>query len=388
MKKKIVILGSTGSIGSNTINLIKKDKKKFSVKLLSTNKNIRKVYKQAKLFKVKDVIITDKNSLTKARTIYKKKNIRFHNSFSIIDKLFKKKEIFYSMVSIVGLNGLDPSLRLIKFSKNIAIINKESLICGWNLISKELKKNKTNFFPVDSEHFSIFSLLGRKPVKNIDKIFITASGGPFLNYTHKKLSKVKINDALKHPSWKMGKKISIDSSTMMNKLFEVIEAKKIFNIPYKKIKILIHPKSYIHALIKFNNGITKILLHEPNMKIPIHNSLYHFDDKEFKAKPINFKILNKLDFQSVDYKKFPLLKLLNNLPKNDSLFETVLISVNDFFVSIYLKKKINYKQLINSINYYSNNKVFHKFKKKTPKNINDINNTKNFVYEKLSNWGI
>ena len=388
MKKKIVILGSTGSIGTNTINLIQKDKKKFSIRLLSTNTNIRKVYKQAKLFKVKDVIVTDKNCYTKARTIYKKKNIRFHNSFSIIDKLFKKKEIFYSMVSIVGLNGLDPSLRLIKFSKNIAIINKESLICGWNLISKELKKNKTNFFPIDSEHFSIFSLLGQKPVKNIDKIFITASGGPFLNFPYKKLSKVKINDALNHPNWKMGKKISIDSSTMMNKLFEVIEAKKIFDIPYKKIKILIHPKSYVHALIKFNNGITKILLHEPNMKIPIHNSLYYFDNKELKTKQINLKMLNKLNFQSVDYKKFPLLKLLNNLPKNDSLFETVLITVNDFFVSIYLKKKINYKQLIYSINYYSNNKIFHKFKKKTPKNITDINNTKNFVYEKLSNWGI
>jgi|TARA_B110000444_G_scaffold253093_1_gene283384 1-deoxy-D-xylulose-5-phosphate reductoisomerase len=388
MKKKIVILGSTGSIGTTTINIIKKDKRKFIIKLLSTNKNIKKVYNQAKLFSVKDVIVNDYDSYIKAKKIYKKSNIRFHCSFSIINKLFKKKEIFYSMISTVGVDGLKPSIDLIKYSKNIAIINKESLICGWNLIFKELNKYKTNFFPVDSEHFSIFSLIGKQSFNDIDKIYITASGGPFLNYSFSNLSKVKINEALNHPNWKMGKKISIDSSTMMNKLFEVIEAKKIFNLPYKKIKILIHPKSYIHALVKFNNGITKILLHDPNMRIPIHNSIYHHDNKKLKTKEIDFKILNKLDFQTVNYKKFPLVEILNILPKNDSLFETVLISINDFFVSVYLKKKINYKKLVNLINYHSHSKIFSKFKRKVPRNVNDIYKTKNYVYEKLVNSGI
>ena len=292
------------------------------------------------------------------------------------------------MISTVGVDGLKPSIDLIKYSKNIAIINKESLICGWNLIFKELNKYKTNFFPVDSEHFSIFSLIGKQSFNDIDKIYITASGGPFLNYSFSNLSKVKINEALNHPNWKMGKKISIDSSTMMNKLFEVIEAKKIFNLPYKKIKILIHPKSYIHALVKFNNGITKILLHDPNMRIPIHNSIYHHDNKKLKTKEIDFKILNKLDFQTVNYKKFPLVEILNILPKNDSLFETVLISINDFFVSVYLKKKINYKKLVNLINYHSHSKIFSKFKRKVPRNVNDIYKTKNYVYEKLVNSGI
>ncbi len=388
MKKKIVILGSTGSIGTTTINLIKSDKKNFDVKLLSTNKNIRKVYNQAKFFKVRDIIINDHKSFIKAKKRYKKSNIRFHNSFSVINKLLKKKEIFYSMISTVGIDGLKPSIELIKYTQNIAIINKESLICGWNLILKELKKYKTNFFPIDSEHFSIFSIIGNQPSNNVDKIYITASGGPFLNYSNPRLSKVKINEALKHPNWKMGKKISIDSSTMMNKLFEVIEAKKIFNIPYNKIKILIHPKSYVHALVRFNNGITKILLHEPNMKIPIHNSIYFYDNKKLKTKEIDLKILNKLNFQSVNYKKFPLVKLLNILPKKDSLFETVLISINDFFVSFYLTKKINYKKLVNLINYYSQDKIFRQFKRKIPKNVNDIYKTKNYVYEKLSNSGI
>ncbi len=162
MKKKIVILGSTGSIGTTTINLIKKDKKNFSIKMLSTNKNFKKVYLQAKMFKVKDVVINDYDSYLKAKKKYSSSNISFHNSFSIIKKLFKKKEIFYSMISTVGLDGLKPSLELIRYSQNIAIINKESLICGWNLIFKELKKHKTNFFPIDSEHFSIFSIIGKK----------------------------------------------------------------------------------------------------------------------------------------------------------------------------------------------------------------------------------
>ena len=161
MKKKIIILGSTGSIGKNTFNLIKKDRKNFEIKLLSTNKNISEIIKQAKTFKVKDLIISDYNKYILAKK-YKNLRINFHNSFSVIDKLFKKKEIFYSMMSLVGLDGLKPTLQLIRYSQNIAIVNKESLICGWTLI-KKTKKNKTNFIPVDSEHYSIFSLIEKNP---------------------------------------------------------------------------------------------------------------------------------------------------------------------------------------------------------------------------------
>ena len=387
MKKKIIVLGSTGSIGSTTISIIKKDQKTFKIELLSTNKNIYKVFNQARLFKVKNVIINDYQSYIKAKKKFRKYNINFHNSFAVIDKLFKKKEIFYTMISVVGIDGLDPTMRSIKFSKNIAITNKESLICGWNLISKELKRCKTNFFPVDSEHFSIFSLINNNH-SDIENIYITASGGPFLNFSYSRLLKVKLNDALKHPNWSMGKKISIDSSTMMNKVFEVIEAKKIFNIAYSKIKILVHPKSYVHALVKFKSGITKILLHEPDMKIPIHNTIYHLDKVPIKTKSINFKILNNLDFQNINIKKFPLIKILDVLPKNNSLFETALITINDYFVTMFIEKKINYKQLIDLINSNAHNKVFLKFRKKMPKNIQEIHKIRNYVYSKLDNSGI
>ena len=175
---------------------------------------------------------------------------------------------------------------------------------------------------------------------------------------------------------------------MMNKLFEVIEAKKIFNIPYKKIKILIHPKSYIHAIIKFNSGIIKILAHEPNMKIPIYNSIYFNQNSYLKTNKLNLNILNDLNIKAANYKKFKLLNILNKLPNNETLFETVLITINDFFVSKYLKEEINYKELIFFINKYSNNKIFQSFKKKVPKKINDVLYAKNFVYTKLNNWSI
>ena len=213
MIKKIIILGSTGSIGKNTIKIIKKDKKNFDIKLLSTNTNVKDLVKQAKEFKVKNLIINNFSKYVEAKKKYKHLKIKFYNSFSVLDNLYKKKEIYYTMISIVGLDGLKPSLQLIKYSQNIAIVNKESLICGWNLIKKNLTKYKTNFFPIDSEHFSIFSLIENKDVKTIDKIYITASGGPFLNHSNSQLSNVTLKDSLNHPNWSMGKKISVDTQT-------------------------------------------------------------------------------------------------------------------------------------------------------------------------------
>ena len=388
MKKKIVILGSTGSIGKNTIKIIKKDKKNFDIKLLSTNKNISEVIKQAKEFNVKNVIINDYSRFVETKKKYKNLNINFFNSFSIIDKLFKKKELFYSMISIIGIEGLKPSLQLIRYSKNIAIVNKESIICGWNLIRKQLNKFKTNFIPIDSEHFSIYSLIQKNNNDLIDKVFITASGGPFLNSSSKQLRNIKKKNALKHPNWKMGKKISIDSSTMMNKVFEVIEAKKLFNLNYKNISILTHPKSYVHAIVKFKNALIKILIHEPDMKIPIYNSLYPLSKNKLKSQNLNLSILNNLELKKIDYKKFPLVKLLDNLSEKDSLYETILVVINDFFVLKYLNDEIKYQEMIKLIYKYSNYKEFLKFRKILPKNVTDIYRLRDYVSLKLSTLSV
>ena len=388
MKNKIVILGSTGSIGKNTIKIIKKDKKSFDIRLLSTNKNISEVIKQAKEFNVKNIIISDYTKFIDAKKKYKNLNIKFYNSFSTLDKILDKQKIFYSMISLVGLDGLIPTLKLIKYSKNIAVVNKESLICGWSLIKNELKKFKTNFIPIDSEHFSIAELIKNKNLNTIEKIYITASGGPFLDYSKFKLSKVSVNDALNHPNWKMGKKISIDSATMMNKVFEVIEEKNIFDISYDKISILIHPKSYVHALIKFNNGQIKILAHEADMKIPIHNSLYFKNPKKIITDDLNLNILNNLCLKKIDYTKFPTTKIINKLPKINSLYETALVTINDYFVFKFLENKINFKKLISLICKYSNHVHFTKLKKIPVNNINDIYKTREYVSYKLDILGI
>ena len=387
MRKKIVILGSTSSIGKSLLDIIKKDKNKFKIELLTANTNYKDLLNQAKKFNVKNIIITDPNSFKKTKVICKNKKINIFQSFKSLKKILPKK-VDYTMSAISGIGGLLPTYKIISRTKLIAIANKEAIVCGWPLINKELKKNKTNFIPVDSEHFSIFSLLNDNKKKEIERIYITASGGPFINLPKSQFKKIKLNEALKHPNWSMGKKITIDSATLMNKVFEVIEAKNIFDISYDRISILTHPKSYVHAIIKFKNGLSKFLIHEPDMMIPIYNSIYFEENKNLNSSPLNFKILNNLNFQKVKKNKFPLIGLINKLPKYSSLFETVLITVNDYLVLKFLERKINFQELTKLINQISNLKEFQKFKKIRPTNLKQIYNLRDYVHLKLNTLGI
>jgi len=275
----------------------------------------------------------------KAKKKLKKSNLKIFNDLNDLKKIFKKK-IDYTMCAISGLEGLRSTLDVIQFTKNIAIANKESLICGWNLIEKKLKKHNTQFIPVDSEHFSIWSLIKNVKKCDINEIIITASGGPFLKLPISKFKKIKPSSAIKHPNWNMGKKISIDSATMMNKVFEVIEAQRIFDIELKKFKILVHPSSYVHSIVKFNNGTTKILVHDTNMKIPIFNTLYQNSNKKLMSKKLDITKLNNLNFKNIDKKKFPVINILNHVSKKFSLYETVIVSANDLLVQFFLDGKI------------------------------------------------
>ena len=276
------------------------------------------------------------------------------------------------MCAISGLDGLDSTISSISITKNIAIANKESIICAWRIIEKKLITNKTNFIPVDSEHFSIWSLLKNESIDRVDNVFITASGGPFLNYKLNKLKYVKAKQAIKHPNWNMGKKISIDSATLMNKVFEVIEAQRIFNINIKKFKILIHPSSYIHSIIKFINGQIKILAHDTDMKIPIFNSIYQNKIKKINSKNVNIKSLSNLNFQTVDLKKFPSINLLKNIKNQNTLYETVLISANDELVDLFIKNKIKYLDIYSNLRKILKMKVFSKLVNKKPSHIKEI----------------
>ena len=382
MKKKIIILGSTGSIGKTLVKIIKENRNNFSVVLLTANKNYLSLLKQARILNVKNVIITDKKSYLKSLKINKNKNLKIYNNFDSIENLIPKK-VDYTMSSIIGLNGLIPTLKIIKFTKEIAIANKESLICGWSLIKEKLKRHKTNFIPVDSEHFSVWYAL-KNNNDEIKRIYLTASGGPFINLPLDKFDRISIKKALKHPNWKMGKKITIDSATMMNKVFEVMEAKNIFSIDYDRIKILIHPKSYIHCVVQFQNGISKIIVHDTNMKIPIFNTVYKDSSKRIKSKNLIIKILNNLSLNKVDYKKFPLVKILKKLPKQNTLYETVVVSANDTVVDLFLNGKIKFTDISKKILKIINNKEFLKYKNIKPNRIEDIIKLDNLVRLKIN----
>ena len=332
-----------------------------------------------KLFEVKNIIINDYKVYLYVKKSLKNKKVNIYNDFEQFNKIFNKIKVDYTMSAIMGFNGLKPTIDIIKFTKKIAIANKEAIICGWSLISKNIRIFKSQFIPIDSEHFSIWSLIDDTKGSNVEKVFLTASGGPFNKLPIQDFKFITKKKALKHPNWSMGKKISIDSATMMNKVFEIIEAKKIFNFTYAQLDILIHPKSYVHAIVKFSNGLIKILAHDTSMEIPIFNSLYLNSEKKIKSKNIKFKILNNLDLQKVDFKKFPVVKLIKSLPLNDSLFETVIVSANDCLVKNFLNKKIKFLDISKFLLKIIKDKEFQKFKKKKPLNIKEIQSLNKYV---------
>ena len=385
MKKNIIILGSTGSIGKTSLSAINNNKN-YKVCLLSTRSNVKKLYKQALQYDVKRVIIEDKISFNRYKNNFKKKKINVYLGHDNLNKIFKKK-IDFCINSISGIEGLFPTLKIIPLTKNILIANKESIICGWDLIQKNLQKYKTNFIPIDSEHFSIWNLIKNEEKENIEKVILTASGGPFLKKKIKNISNIKPNEATRHPKWKMGKKISIDSSTMMNKIFEFIEAKKIFNLSNKEIEILIHPNSFVHAIIYFKGNLIKFLAHDTSMKIPISNALGIKDRINKNSISNKLKYLNDLNFETPKIKTFPLLKILKLIPNKSSYFETILITLNDELVFKYLKGKINYISIQLNLLKLIKKPYFKRFYKLKPKNIYDIKNmimiTKSYLNKNL-----
>ena len=370
-KKKIAILGSTGSIGKSTIDILRKDKKNFEIVLLSANKNYKELLKQSKEFKVRNIVINNNKNYIKIKKEIKDKKINIFNNFESFNKNFKNK-IDFTMSAISGLEGLKPTLELIKFSKTIAIANKESIICAWNLIQQRLKKYKTNFIPVDSEHFSIWSLLNKDNYNNIEEIIITASGGPFLNFKLNKLKNIKSKDAIKHPNWNMGKKISIDSANLMNKVFEVIEACKFFNFNKVKYRVVIHPQSYVHSIIRFKNGLIKMILYNADMKIPISNTLYEKGNNFLNIKKIDTTIFNKNSFYNVNKKRFPSINLINKILNSGPSTATIVNASNEVLVDLFLRNKIGFLDIVKTINKIFKDKDFKKYAKRKARSVKDI----------------
>jgi 1-deoxy-D-xylulose-5-phosphate reductoisomerase len=372
MKKTISILGSTGSIGLSALSIVDKKKNFFKVHLLSAKKNYKLAYKQILKYSPVFFIITDPIIFKKLKSKKKLKKTTIINSFNNVE--FRKKNDI-TISAIPGIAGLEPTLKMIKISKKILIANKESVICGWDLLKRSAKKNKSKIIPIDSEHFSILKLIENHKLKEIKKIYLTASGGPFLNYKLNKLKKVTPKEALKHPKWKMGKKISIDSATLMNKIFEIVEAQKIFNLPNKKLDILIHPNSLVHAILELKNGLIKFVYHETSMIIPLANAIFDGDlDIEvfYKSRKNNrnSKIQN-LTFKKVDKRIFPVAKLKNRISEYHST-PIIINAINEILVDQFLRKKIPFFSIFKIIMNILKDRNYKKYAIRRPKKINDI----------------
>jgi len=371
MKKKIAILGSTGSIGISTLKVLETRKSDYSIELLTANNNYKKLIEQTKKYKPKKIIIKNKLFYNRVKKSLKRYKTEIYcGDVSICNIITCKLD--FTMSSIVGLAGLQPTIDAIKISKTVALANKESIICAWEVLSKLIKKYKTNVLPVDSEHFSIMELTKNVTDDEVEEIIITASGGPFLNTPIHKLTNVTSAQAINHPIWKMGKKISIDSSNLMNKVFEVIEAYKFFNFNKKKYKILIHPQSYVHSIIRFKNGLIKMILYNSDMKIPISNILFGKKNNYANIKNIDFKILNELNFQNVNTKRFPSVKLIDKCLNFGVLAPTIVNASNEVLVSLFLQKKLKFLDIVKKINKILKDKDFKKYAKRQPRTAKDI----------------
>ncbi len=368
MKKTISILGSTGSIGLSSLSIIDKKKNFFDVNYLSANKNYKLICKQILRYKPKVFFINNNKIFKKIKKKFKNKKIKILNNYDL--KNFYKTDITIS--AIPGIAGLKPTLLAVKTSKKLLVANKESVICGWNILKLSALKYNTKIIPVDSEHYSIFKLINNEKLDQIKKIFITASGGPFLNFKKNQFKKIKPKDALKHPKWKMGKKISVDSATLMNKIFEIAEAEKLFNISNNKLEIIIHPESLVHAIIELKNGLKKFIYHETSMIIPLANAIFenNLEIKNFYKTKFKNKI-NTLNFKKVSNKIFPLIKIktkINELPSSAIIYN----AANEILVDQFLQKKIPFLGISKTIMKIHRDSNYKKYAIKRPKNINEI----------------
>ena len=374
MKKNISILGSTGSIGLNTLKIIDKKKDFFKINILAANKNYKLICNQIYKYKPNFFFINDQKIFCKVKKKFRNNKIKIFPNFNLNPMLIKKSDI--TVAAIPGIAGLFPTITLVTRSKKILIANKESVICGWNLIKKNANKYKTKIVPVDSEHFSISKLLENKKIANIKKIYLTASGGPFLNYNLSKFKTISPLEAVKHPKWKMGKKISIDSASLMNKLLELIEAQKIFSINPNKIDIIIHPESLIHAIVELKNGLLQFIYHETDMIVPLANAIFNdnLDINHFlKPRKKNKKkfFFNNLNFLNVDQQRYPIIKLKSRI--NDfSSTPIILNAANEILVDQFLKKKIPFNSFYRYITLVLNDRNYTKYAIKKPINVSQI----------------
>lgn len=369
LMKKISILGATGSIGTQTLDVIRKDKKNFKLIGISANSNVKKLLKIIDEFKPKYAVLSEKCSYDILKEYCSNKNLNIEILFGIegLNIIASLEEVDIVVTSVVGMVGLIPTIAAIRAGKTIALANKETLVSGGKIVKDAVKKYDAHIIPVDSEHGAVFQCLRGNENEVVNKILLTASGGPFRNKKKEELRHVTVREALNHPNWKMGKKLTVDSATLMNKGLEVIEAHWLFDIPYEKIQVVVHPESIVHSMVEYVDGSVIAQLGSTDMRLPIQYALNYPKRKSSVVDRLDFYKLRELHFEKPDMETFKPLKFAYDAGKIGGTMPAILNCANEAAVSLFLKNRIKFLDIMDILE-----DCMCKFEKKDNYGIEDI----------------
>lgn len=344
-KKRIALLGSTGSIGTQTLEVVKTYPDLFEISVLTANRNVDLLIEQALIYRPNAVVIVDESRYKRANEALFKEGIKVYTGEEALAAVTEMDEVDIVLTALVGFSGLKPTIRAIHAGKNIALANKETLVVAGEIISKLAIEKGVSIYPVDSEHSAIFQCLVGEERNPIEKIYLTASGGPFRGKTRDELLQTTKEQALKHPNWEMGAKITIDSASMMNKGLEVIEAKWLFNLRNDQIDVIVHPQSIVHSLVQFEDGSMKAQMGLPDMKLPIQYALTYPYRLKTDFERFNFMNYPNLTFEKPDLETFTNLRLAYQVMEIGGNAPCVLNAANEVAVAAFLKDEIKFLQI-------------------------------------------
>ncbi|MFW5888850.1 MAG: 1-deoxy-D-xylulose-5-phosphate reductoisomerase [Bacillota bacterium] len=379
--KNIYLLGATGSIGTQTLDIIEKYPDKFNLIAFSGYNNYSKIIEIANKFKPEFVVLKDKDDCLSFKEKFPNIKASYgRNGLNQLATYNKNDKSGYLVNALVGMVGLEPTISAIKIERDILLANKETLVVGGHLIKNLKKKYKFNLYPIDSEHNALWQLINNYDKSTINRLIITASGGAFRDLSREELKEVSVKDALKHPNWEMGKKITIDSATMMNKGFEVIEACYLFDIAIEKVDTIIHKESIVHSMVEFNDGSLLAHLSKPDMHLPISYALFYPERKETNINKLNINDLNNLSFEKMNYSRYPCLTYAIEAYKKGGSMRTVLNAANEIAVKLFLEEKIAFLDIEKIIKHALDN-----HKKIDNPSLEEIYNINNSVKSKIEN---
>ena len=379
--KNIAILGSTGSIGTQTLDIIEQYPDLFKASVLTANNNWELLAKQALKFQPSKVVITNNKFYEPLKDALKGSSIKIDSGVESLCRAPTSQEVDVVVTALVGYSGLIPTIHAIKKRKTIALANKETLVVAGEIITKLAKEYKVKILPVDSEHSAIFQCLQGEEHKNMSKILLTASGGPFRKLSKDELKNVTVKQALNHPNWDMGAKVTIDSASMMNKGFEMIEAKWLFECSPENIEILVHPQSIVHSMVQFCDGSVKAQLGVPDMHIPIQYALSYPDRLSSESYVLDWSKVHELTFEKPDFDKYPFLRLAFAAIKEGGNMPCILNAANEIAVQAFLKEKISFTMMPELVEKMMNDIEF----KKNP-TLEDLISTNQITREMAQKW--